>query len=248
MDFNIDVLIVFAFIFFLASFIHGSIGFGFPMVATPLLAILTDIQTAIILTLIPTLLVNIVSIISEGRLLYAIRRYLSLALFAMGGSAIGTFILIITDSEIFELLLATAILVYLLLEKIKFNIFWIKAYPLFSKLFFGVLAGCLGGLTNVMAPVLIIYTLESKYSKSEIIQASNICFLLGKIIQLFLFSLHGKFNTNELTTSAIMLIVVSLALYLGVRIKKNIEVNSYKNVLRVFLFVLSVLLFIKVAI
>ncbi len=81
-----------AFIFFFAAFIHGSIGFGFPMVATPLLALVTDIQTAIILTLIPTLLVNFVSITSEGHILYAFRRYLSLALLAMAGSAIARII------------------------------------------------------------------------------------------------------------------------------------------------------------
>ena len=63
------------------------------MVATPLLALVTDIQTAIILTLIPTLLVNLASIASEGNILYALRRHLSLALLAMAGSAIGTIII-----------------------------------------------------------------------------------------------------------------------------------------------------------
>jgi uncharacterized membrane protein YfcA len=53
MDLSSEVLIAATFIFFFAAFIHGSIGFGFPMVATPLLALITDIQTAIILTLIP---------------------------------------------------------------------------------------------------------------------------------------------------------------------------------------------------
>ncbi|MES9904393.1 MAG: sulfite exporter TauE/SafE family protein [Sedimenticola sp.] len=247
MDFSSEVLIVAAFIFFFAAFIHGSIGFGFPMVATPLLALVTDIQTAIILTLTPTLLVNIVSIASEGNILYALRRYLSLALFAMAGSTIGTLILIFTNSQIFEALLAIVIIIYLLSERININLSWIHKYPRSSKIIFGISAGILGGLTNVMAPVLIIYSLESKRTKSEIIQASNFCFMFGKIIQLVLFSIHGKFNLSELSTSLVILIVVSLALYLGISIKKKINVNIYKRVLRVFLLILAVTLLIKVA-
>ncbi len=117
MNFSYEALIFFTFIFFLAAFIHGSIGFGFPMVATPLLALFTDLQTAIVLTFIPTLLVNLISIISEGDILLAARRHLSLALFAILGSAAGTQILLSVNSDIFKGLLGIVILIYLLVEK-----------------------------------------------------------------------------------------------------------------------------------
>ncbi|MDM8565142.1 sulfite exporter TauE/SafE family protein [Candidatus Halobeggiatoa sp. HSG11] len=247
MDLNSEILIVAAFIFFFAAFIHGSIGFGFPMIATPLLALVTDIHTAIILTLIPTLLVNLASIASEGNILYALRRHLSLALLAMTGSAIGTLILIFTNSHIFEALLGLVIIAYLLSERIKINLSWIYMYPHLSKVVFGISAGILGGLTNVMAPILVIYSLESKYTKSEIIQASNFSFMFGKTVQLVLFSVHGKYNLSEFLISLVMLVAVSLALYLGINIKKKINANIYKRVLRAFLSVLAMTLIIKVA-
>jgi uncharacterized membrane protein YfcA len=242
-----EVLIAATFIFFFAAFIHGSIGFGFPMVATPLLALVTDIQTAIILTLIPTLLVNLASIASEGNILYAFRRHLSLALLAMAGSAIGTLILISTNSHIFEALLSFVIIAYLLSERIKINLSWIYMYPRLSKVVFGISAGILGGVTNVMAPILVIYSLESKHTRSETIQASNFCFMFGKTIQLVLFSIHGKLSLSEISTSLVMLIAVSLALYLGINLKNKINVNAYKRVLRAFLSVLAIILLIKVA-
>lgn len=247
MEYSSEVLLATTCIFFLAATIHGSIGFGFPMVATPLIALLSDIQTAIILTLIPTLLVNLVSIASEGNIRYALRRHLALAFLAMIGSTIGTLILIFANSQIFEALLAIAIIIYLLSEKLNINLSWFHEYPRLSKFGFGISAGILGGLTNVMAPVLIIYSLVSKYTKSEIIQASNVCFMLGKIIQLILFSAHGKFNLSVLSTSSIMLIVVSGALYLGVNIKKKIDVIIYERILQVFLLILAMILLIKVA-
>ena len=48
MELSIEFLIVFSIIIFFSSLVHGSIGFGFPMIATPLLAMVTDMKTAIL--------------------------------------------------------------------------------------------------------------------------------------------------------------------------------------------------------
>jgi uncharacterized membrane protein YfcA len=246
MEFGLDILVVMALIFLFAAFVHGSIGFGFPMLATPLLALITDLQTAIILTLIPTILVNVVSIVSEGNILLAFRRHILLAFLAMLGGAIGTQILVTSNAEIFKVLLACAIIIYLLAEKIKLNLVWVRQYPRFSRIIFGISAGILGGLTNVMAPVLIIYSLESRYSKSDLIQASNFCFLFGKIIQLVLFSFYGKFTTVEFSISSLMLIAVSLALFFGLKIRKKIKASAYIKALRTLLLTLAAVLILQV--
>ena len=239
------VVIITLCIFLFASFIHGCIAFGFPMVATPLLSLFTDIQTAIFLTLIPTVLVNLVSIYSEGGLPNAFRRHFLLALFAMLGSAIGTQILLVVHSEVFKLLLASTIIYYLFSEKIKLNFSWVSQFPRLSKVVFGVSAGVLGGLTNVMAPVLIIYSLESKHSKEDIIQASNLCFLFGKMIQLVLFISNGKYISDQFMLSNMGLFVSSSGLFAGITIKKNIRLPVYTKILRVLLFIISISLFVQ---
>ena len=88
-EFSYQALAIIALITFFAAFIHGSIGFGFPLIATPLLALITDIHTAIILTLIPTLMVNLVTIASEGNAVAAFHRHFSLALLDMIHCRIG---------------------------------------------------------------------------------------------------------------------------------------------------------------
>jgi len=248
MDFSFEALIFITVVFLLAAFIHGSIGFGFPMVATPLLALSTNIQTAIVLTLIPTLLVNLFSIISEGNILVAARRNFSLALLAMLGSAVGTQILLTVNSDIFKVLLGVVIIIYLFSEKIKLKYSWIREQPKLSKFTFGFSAGILGGLTNVMAPVLIIFSLQSKYSKSDTVQASNLCFLLGKIIQLFLFFINGKFSLNEFSISSAMIIITSFSLYGGIAVRNKINGKTYKKILRLLLFLLAIILLIQVSI
>ncbi len=61
-----ELILIISATLFVAGILHGSIGFGFPLIATPIIALFTDMQTAIFFTLIPTVLVNIISIKSEG--------------------------------------------------------------------------------------------------------------------------------------------------------------------------------------
>lgn len=232
-------LLVYAAIFFIAAFTHGAVGLGFPMTATPLLALFTDIQTAIILTLLPNLLVNVVSIASESNFVQAIKQHWKLALLAMLGSGVGTLVLLYVDSKFFEVLLALAIVVYLLASRLQLKMAWVAAKPRAAKLVFGLSAGLLGGLTNVMAPVLIIYALEAKFSRKELIQASNICFLLGKLIQLILFSWYGQITASHVSVSLLALLLVSVALSIGIAIRNRLSTETYTRVLRGVLWCLA---------
>lgn len=246
MPFGLEIIAVISCIFLFAALVHGSIGFGFPLLSTPLLALIMDIQSAIILTLIPNILINLISIGSEGNVWQAFRRYLPLALLAMLGSALGTYILILTNNELFKALLAAAIILYLFANKIRLNFNWIRRYPGLAKISFGLTAGLLGGLTNVMAPILIIYSLETRQSKGELIQLSNFCFMLGKSIQLLLFALYGKFTLSDLSQAPLMMVIVVLALYAGIHIRKKIHADAYIKVMQAFLAILAGVLLLQV--
>ncbi|MEI6737736.1 MAG: sulfite exporter TauE/SafE family protein, partial [Pseudomonadota bacterium] len=41
-----------------AGLAHGVSGFGFPLISTPVVALFTDVRTAVILTLLPNIVVN----------------------------------------------------------------------------------------------------------------------------------------------------------------------------------------------
>ena len=242
MEFSIEFLIVFSIIIFFSSLVHGSIGFGFPMIATPLLAMVTDMKTAILYIAIPTLLINLISIYSEGNFLQAVKKFYPLALIGMIGSAIGTQILLYSSSELFKLLLAFSIFLYLFIQKFKIQMHWIREKKIISMVVFGLFAGIIGGLTNVMASILIIYSLESKHTKKEVIQSTNLCFLFGKVIQIVLFTLHGSFNQELLTISFNSLVVVAVAMFIGLKVKDKIPQESYKKVVKIVLFLIACVL------
>ncbi len=170
----------YAAIMLLAGLIHGTLGLGFPLVATPLLALFTDVRTAILITLLPTASVNVVSILKGGRWSESIGRFWPLAVFAVLGSIAGTRFLVVSDPAPFKLLLAALVLLYLFASQVKaFRMRWVSKHLKLSMVMFGLTAGLAAGTTNVMVPILIIYTLELGLERTAMVQVFNLCFLAG---------------------------------------------------------------------
>ena len=100
----------------LAAFVHGAFGFGFPVLSTPLLAFGFDLRTAILLTLVPTVSINLVSILTERHWREALRDYWPIPAFTIVGSFLGTQVLLEVDPEPFRMLLAVMMIGYLVSE------------------------------------------------------------------------------------------------------------------------------------
>jgi len=242
---EINFILALSIIVFWSSIIHGSIGFGFGMIATPLLALYTDIQTAITYLLLPTMMVNIVSILSNGKFFEALKKFWFIIFLMVVGSSFGTYLLIFSNSEVFKLLLAFIILIYLVQSFIKIEASFISKYPKVSTYGLGLFGGLLSGLTNVVAPLMIIYTLELKYSRKDTIQLSNLCFLFTKIGQLMVFLYFGSFSIEIFGGSSIVVLVVLIGMFLGIKINKKIDAKFYTKILKVLLFIIACMLIVQ---
>ena len=226
-----------------SGLVHGTLGLGFPMVATPLLALFLDVQTAILVTLFPTVAVNIGSIIYGGRWKKSIGRYWPLAFFTVFGSILGSHFLIASDSSLLRLLLAGIILMYLNAERLgQLPMWWIKKYPLTSMALFGVVGGFFTGSVNVMVPVLVIFTLKLGLETTAMIQVFNLCFLAGKLSQIGVFSSFGLLNMRSVMDSIPVIIAAILALAIGIAMRRRIQAELYRKILKRLLLVVSCVL------
>lgn len=242
---EIDFILTLCVIVFFASIVHGSIGFGFGMLATPLLALYADMQTVILYLLFPTMMVNILSILSEGKFFQALKKFWFIILLMVIGSCFGTFLLIYLQTEFFKLLLAFIILIYLLQSFVKIEASFVSKYPKASTYGLGVFGGVVSGLTNVVAPLMIMYTLEMKYSRKDAIQLSNLCFLFTKIGQLLVFLFFGSFTLQAFEGSLFGVIAILLGMFLGIKIKKRIDAKFYAKILKILLFIIACILIIN---
>ena len=228
----------------IAGLIHGAVGLGFPIVLTASLALFVTIENAIAWTLIPTIMLNVVSIGSGKNPIKAIKKYAVLALISMSGSILGTKILIDTEAKwIFELLLSVSIILYLFSHQLKFYSSTIVKNPTISMIAFGFFAGMMGGFTNAMSPLLVIYFLESEgKDKNAMVQGLNLCFLLGKVSQLGVFFYTQAIDREDVIYSLFILIAGVAAIILGIKIRSKIPVLLYKGILQKILLLLAVVI------
>jgi uncharacterized membrane protein YfcA len=227
-----------------ASFINGAIGIGFPLIATPLLAIIIDVRSAILILVIPTTVINVANIIIGGRWQKNIARYWPLAAYGIIGSLIGTQILIVISPELFRPLLAGMLIFYLNAARLGLGFSWIHKYPRLAVAVFGLSAGIMGGIVNVMVPVLIIYALEMRMPKNAMIQVFNFCFLFGKLTQGAVLAQSGFMTRDIIKVSVPLAILGLIVMYLGTGIRDRIKTETYHRCLRyLLLLIVFVLLF-----
>lgn len=229
----------------MSALAHGILGLGFAMLATPLLALLGDVRSAIVLLLLPTLAINIVNVIHGGHWRESIGRFWPLALFGGIGSLLGTQLLVLTDPAPYKLLLAGMIAVYLNVHRLGIRLQWVQRHVIIASALFGLIGGVLAGTVNVMVPALIIFALEMRLSPLVTVQLFNFSFFFGKLAQGAVLTAHGYLDGGHLVT-ALPLVTLALAgLAVGMRFRRRLSVDLYRKWLRRVLAAISVLLVLQ---
>ncbi len=229
-----------------AGMVHGTMGLGFPVVATPVLCLFFDVRLAIVLTLLPVVVVNIASVVTSGARLVEIRPYVLLALCAVAGTFVGARLLIVFDPEPFRLVLALLILLWLSANYLfSGGIDWIDKHPRAAMVAFGFAAGIAAGSTNVMVAVLIIYVIEVDLPRDRSVALLNFCFLSGKLTQIATFAGAGFVSLPVVLVNIGLAVVALVSLLAGVRLSRNMALDSYRKLLRIMLGVLAVMLVIQ---
>ena len=229
-----------------AGLVHGTLGLGFPMVATPMLAAFFDVRSAILITLLPTIAVNIASIWNSRNSLDSVGRFSPLIVFVLPGSLAGAYILAIADPAPFRLALAGLIFLYLWTNiSGRLPRRWLASNVMLAMILYGFLAGFAGGTTNVMVAILIVFFLSLEVPRSSMVPALNTCFLIGKVSQIAVLSLAGLVTFTLILETLPLALAAVLALLFGQRIRAKIAVDIYRRILHGLLVILAGILIVQ---
>lgn len=226
-----------------AGLVHGTLGLGFPLVATPIVAAMFDVRTAILLTLLPTVTVNIASIVGTGGYAESLRRFWPLVAAGVAGAVLGSAVLATASPEPFRVLLAGLIVLFLWISHSgRVPGAWLGRHALLAMLGFGAAAGFAGGTTNVMVAVLIIYFLATEVPRSTMVPILNTCFMTGKLAQIAVLWAAGLVGGALLMETLPLAGAALLAVLAGQRLSPHIPVATYRKVLHWLLAGLAALL------
>ncbi len=213
----------------LAGLIQGTLGFGFPFVATPMVAMVADMRTAVITILLPTLATTVATLATCGSLKPVLKRFWRMPLYACCGALTGTWVFVAAPDFPYQLLLAAIILLYLNLDRISRG-----EWPLirrhegaFAPLA-GAAAGLFEGTANVAAPPLIIYFLALGLGPAMLVPALQICFLVGKATQFSVLTWHGGVGMAQWMATLPLVLFAVGGVFGGARIRNRIDAATYR--------------------
>src|SRR5688572_13991822 len=226
-----------------AGFVQGALGLGFPTLATPLIALATDIRTAVIIVLLPCLAAVVTSAVRSGHFRQALAEFWMMPLYALVGAAIGTQLFIAFPGFPYALLLAAIILVYLNLDRLGRGEWQrLRRHKHAFGVLFGMLAGISEGTANVAAPPLIIYYLGIAVQPTMLVQAMNLCFIAGKTTQFATLAAAGGVLAVQWAATLPFAVIGSAGAWYGVRLRNRIDAPTYRRWIRGALYAIAAIL------
>ncbi len=227
-------------LFAIAAVLHGISGMGFPMISTASLNVWYSLPEAVVLTLLPTLSLNVVSVVQGRQIGRVLKRFMPLAIASCVGSLVGAKYLLTIPSVYLECLMGSVILLFVVQASgllrwrlcLSANQHW--------QIGFGLAAGLIGGATNAMSPLVMMYLLSCSQSSKEITQAANLCYLVSKLTQLFVLYPHLMALPALIWYQIAVITVISLlGLFLGIYWRRYISWQMFKNIILVVLTLLA---------
>jgi len=228
---------------FVAGMSQGALGFGFPAISTPVLALMTDLKTAVLLNMLPNMTVNIISVVQGGNWRASLGVHWPVAVYALIGSFVGASVLIIAPQEPLRLLLAAIIIVYLYQKQIALlNWDALMRRPRLAQAGFGLTGGFFSGSVNNSLPPLLIYFMLLGVEATIMTQMLNLCFLGGKIVQAATLAGAGELSLRAAAANVPLTLVALAGMAAGQRVQRYLSVETYQQLLRKVLLVIAALL------
>ena len=235
-----------------AGFIHGFIGVGFPLLATPLFGLLFGWKAAVALLVLPTWLVTLATIVAyrgQADLRGALRVYWPLLAAMPFGMAAGVHALHAVRPDVLMLAMAALLVGYLLLDRLGHTDQpWARAHPSLLAAPFGLLAGLTEGALNVAGPVLLMFFLLVELPVATTIVVLGWLFIAGKTLQAAMMAPRGAFDATVLAAVLPLAAAGTGGLLLGLRLRARFDPSRYRGWLKATLAAMAAWLVLRVAI
>ena len=226
----------------LAAFVKGATGLGFPLIATPMVALLLDIRVAVTILILPNLLMDVTQVFRDGFPYPILRRFKSMIGLTVVGVFLGTMVLVLLPLWSLNLCLGIMVIVFVGSNLLKFEFTISPAAEKRLSPLMGLLSGFLNGMTNAAGPVLAIYFYSLKLEKRNFVKSVATIFMITKATQLIAVSTWNLFNKDTLTLSLQVVLFTLVGFFAGLKTQDRVNQKTFSRGLMVLLSVVGVIL------
>jgi uncharacterized protein len=213
-----------------AGIVKGAIGFGFPLLAIPLISTLWEPKHAVVLVSLASLVNNLGVAVRPGGTRETFRRMLPVLAGMLVGTAIGAFLLASVPSGVLAMVVGIAALVFASVAILKPDLAVPPHLERYLALPMGLFGGILGGSTGIAGPFVVSYTHALKLSKLQFVYALTWIYLIGAIVQVTTYAQLGLFDALTLAMGLISCLPNFLGVGIGFRIQDHIDHALFRKI------------------
>lgn len=228
-----------------AAFVKGAIGFGFPALGTPLLSLVVDVKTAVVVLILPNIVMDGVQFARRGTPLATVRRFWLLLAAGALGMVLGTRALVVLSPRAATLILGAFVLCYVALNATglapRVPAHWERRLSAPA----GFAAGVIGGITNSPAPALVLYFQAIGLSKHDFVSSVAFTFFFYKLVQLSAVGWYGLLPWSLLWLSLALTAVGLAGFAVGLRVQDQMDQRAFNQGVLGFLALLGAWLLLR---
>lgn len=212
-----------------AAFVKGAVAFGFPLVATPLLALVFGVKTAVAVAIIPNIVMDGVQLVRRGDALATVRRLATLIVASIVGMWLGTYLLAILPARVASLVLGGFVLAFAVVNATGVALRVSPGWERWLSPPVGLVAGVLGGLTNVPGTPMVLYFVALGMDKYELVRAIALSFIVVKVVQLGAVVWYGFLDLRLLAISLGFTLVALAGFAVGLRLQDWMPARAFNH-------------------
>lgn len=230
-----------------SAFVKGSIGFGFPTLATPLLTLVLDVKTSVAILILPNIVMDALQLARLGSPAAAARRFAFLLAFGALGTLLGTRFLVALPSQTVTLVLGAFLLLFVVLGVTHLSPRVPPRWEWWMSPMTGLLVGTVGGVTNVPGTPLAMYFYALGLPKREFVRSVAFTFIVYKTVQLGAVAWYGLLTWTLLGASLALTVAALAGFGAGLRVQDSLAPATFNRAVLAFLAALGGWLILRIA-
>ena len=211
----------------LASFVQSVTGFGFCLVATPLLLFVFETKSVVVIGVILNAVLCAL-ILLHSRQHIDIRRVALICVGSIFGIPLGAYLLSSINPSMIKLVIAVLVIpfsVFLLLGKAL----WFKRDSLGCGTA-GFVSGALTTSTSLSGPPVVLFLLNQGLVKKQFVATLAAYFLFCSLVSIGAFSFIGMVTTGLLMDIITLLPTLVIGFYAGIKVRPKINAALFKRI------------------
>lgn len=228
-----------------AAVIKGAVGFGFPLVATPLIAAIWDARHAVLLLSLAALFNNIGIVFRGGGSKATFWRLAPTIGGVVVGTVAGALLLASLNPDLLGIVVGALSVVFALVSLVKPDLGVPPRLERFLALPMGLGGGLLAGSTGIGAPFLASYTHALQLGKREFVFFLTLLYLTGSTVQAISYTQLGLYDRQALTMAVLSCVPNVVGLATGIRLQEKINPLLFRRLVVGLILVTGVGLLLK---